>query len=66
LALETLNQKWEGSYTITDLGKRVKSINMGNFPLGPLMAIILDTPLSSGLIQPPSIVNVPLAVGITF
>jgi hypothetical protein len=45
LALGTLNQKLEGSYTNNkNLGKWVELIYMGISPLGPLLAIILDLP----------------------
>ena len=39
---------------------------MGKFPPGPILAIILDTPPSCGLIHPPSLVHVHVATGITF
>jgi hypothetical protein len=51
---------------ITNLGKWVELIYMGNIPLGYLLAIILDTSLSCELIHPPSPIHVPLEVGITF
>jgi hypothetical protein len=72
LSLGTLNQKSEGSYTISKFRKNglnyprhVMKLRL-YFPLRPLLAITLDTPLSFGLIQPPSLVHVLLVAAITF
>jgi hypothetical protein len=51
---------------IENLGKWVELIYMGNPPLGSLLAIILDTSISCELIQSPTLIHVPLQVGITF
>ena len=59
-------KNWKVHIQITNLGKWVELIYIGNSPLDPLLAIILDPPLSCRLIHPPSLFHVPLTIGITF